>query len=759
MSEKVDVGESVKGDASENAVKEVAERPIVMIDNYDSFTWNVVQYLSNLEKRYPIMVFRNDEITVDELEKLNPLKLVLSPGPGHPARDGGICNEAISRFAGKIPILGVCMGLQCIFETMGGKVDSAGEIIHGKVSKINHDGLGFYQGIPQNISVTRYHSLAGKISSLPDCLDVTSWTENGVIMGARHKKYAIEGVQYHPESILSEYGKEYIQNFLNLTAGTWEENGIVMPTKNNAFNAAMRENSNSVSSTKIRKQGSILEKIHAQRLIDIAESKRKPGLSVGDLQTYLNLNIAPPCINFYERLKQSKPALMAEVKRASPSKGDIKLDANAATQALTYAQVGASVISVLTEPKWFKGSLNDLLVARKAVEHVANRPAILRKDFIIDPYQIMEARLNGADSVLLIVAMLSREQLESLYKFSKSLGMEPLVEVNCAEEMKTAIELGAKVIGVNNRNLHSFEVDLSTTSKLAEMVPDDVILAALSGISSPADVAHYSSQGVSAVLVGESLMRASDPAAFARELLNLSSSEISNGKKTSTPLVKVCGTRSLSAAKTIVESGGDLIGLIFVEKSKRKVDLSVAKEISHFVHTTNRKHISPKKAVTGQSWFDHQYENLASSPHPLLVGVFQNQPLEYIRSIIAEVNLDIVQLHGQEPFEWIHMLDRPVIKVFPLNSSEISRPNYHIVPLIDAYVGGESGGLGKKVDWEAASFIPVSYVLAGGLTPKNVQDAISVSRPAVVDVSSGVETDGKQDLEKIKAFINAVKEL
>ncbi|EPX72889.1 anthranilate synthase component II [Schizosaccharomyces octosporus yFS286] len=738
------------------------ERPIVMIDNYDSFTWNIVQYLSNLEKRYPILVIRNDELTVDELEQLKPLKLILSPGPGHPAHDGGICNEAISRFAGKIPIFGVCMGLQCLFESMGGNVESAGEIIHGKVSKVYHDGLGLFQGIPQGISVTRYHSLAGTIKSLPADLEVTCWTENGIIMGARHKKFAIEGVQYHPESILSEYGKEYLQNFLNLTAGTWEENNVIMPTKNDSFNKAMKERSNTVSFSSAAAPEnvpklSILNKIHAQRLIDVAKSKCEKGHSVNDLQTYLKMNLTYPVVNFYDRLKKSTPALMAEVKRASPSKGDIDPYANAAQQALIYANAGASVISVLTEPKWFKGSLDDLQLARRAVDQVADRPAILRKDFIIDPYQIMEARLNGADSVLLIVAMLSYEQLESLYKFAKSLDMEPLVEVNCASEMEIAIKLGAKVIGVNNRNLHNFEVDLSNTSKLVDMVPKDVVLAALSGISSRSDVELYTKQGVSAVLVGESLMRASDPAAFAQELLHgASKKEGSDGS--SKPLVKVCGTRTVPAAKTIIESGGDLIGLIFADKSKRRVDLQVAKDIVELAHSNVRHYRDMGSPCDKQKdWFGYQFQKIANSRHPLVVGVFKNQPLEYIKEVLSAVDLDIVQLHGQEPLQWAEELQKPVFKVFSPNASELSSPNYHVLPLVDAFVGGQSGGLGKTVDWKAAAQIKIPYVLAGGLTPDNVQEAICTSHAAIVDVSSGVETEGIQDDEKIKRFIQNAK--
>ncbi|KAJ8087188.1 anthranilate synthase / indole-3-glycerol phosphate synthase [Marasmius tenuissimus] len=276
------------------------------------------------------------------------------------------------------------------------------------------------------------------------------------------------------------------------------------------------------------KPPTILEKIYAQRQKDVEQAKSIPGASFNDLKTYLSMGLAPTQIDLVSRLKLNPStstdtpslSLMAEIKRASPSKGEIAMDINPAQQALTYAEAGASVISVLTEPTWFKGSLFDMNLARRAVDKIPNRPAILRKEFIFDEYQIAEARLSGADTVLLIVAMLSEERLEALYTFSVSLGMEPLVEVNNATEMTRAMGLGAKVIGVNNRNLHDFQVDMGTTSRLVDMVREkDIVLCALSGISGPQDVRTYKEQGVHAVLVGEALMRAKNTSTFIRELL------------------------------------------------------------------------------------------------------------------------------------------------------------------------------------------------------------------------------------------------
>jgi anthranilate synthase / indole-3-glycerol phosphate synthase / phosphoribosylanthranilate isomerase len=217
-----------------------------------------------------------------------------------------------------------------------------------------------------------------------------------------------------------------------------------------------------------------------------------------DLQAAYDLGLAPPQISFPQRLRESRYplALMAEIKRASPSKGVISLSTCAPQQARKYAKAGASVISVLTEPDWFKGSLEDMRLVRQSLDSMPDRPAVLRKEFIFDEYQILEARLAGADTVLLIVKMLDTATLTRLYKHSQSLGMEPLVEVNTAEEMKIAIQLGSKVIGVNNRDLTNFQVDLNTTSRLMDGVPSDTIVAALSGISGPDDVTAYKIDGV-----------------------------------------------------------------------------------------------------------------------------------------------------------------------------------------------------------------------------------------------------------------------
>ena len=188
---------------------------IFMIDNYDSFTYNLVQYLEMLEA--DVTVRRNDETSLEEIASLNPEALVISPGPGRPS-SAGISMDAIRYFAGKIPILGVCLGHQAIGEVFGGKVVHAKNLMHGKTSPVTHDGKGLFEGIPQNFKAMRYHSLAVAAASLPACLEISGRSDDGEIMALRHREYPIESIQYHPESIATVSGKRQLANFLKLAA-------------------------------------------------------------------------------------------------------------------------------------------------------------------------------------------------------------------------------------------------------------------------------------------------------------------------------------------------------------------------------------------------------------------------------------------------------------------------------------------------------------------------------------------------------------
>jgi anthranilate synthase/aminodeoxychorismate synthase-like glutamine amidotransferase len=193
---------------------------ILMIDNYDSFTYNLVQYIGELG--IEVKVARNDELTIDVIQAINPQIIVVSPGPCTP-NEAGISLEVISHFAGKIPILGVCLGHQAIGQAFGGKVIRADRLMHGKVSPVFHNSEGVNADMPNPFRATRYHSLLVERESLPGCLEITAWTEEGEIMGLRHKKYAVEGVQYHPESIMTEEGKKIIRNFVETYSLTAKE--------------------------------------------------------------------------------------------------------------------------------------------------------------------------------------------------------------------------------------------------------------------------------------------------------------------------------------------------------------------------------------------------------------------------------------------------------------------------------------------------------------------------------------------------------
>lgn len=611
-------------------------------------------------------------------------------------------------------------------------------------------------------------------------------------MGVRHRTATVEAVQYHPESCMSEGGRGLFANFLKLKGGEWggENAWCGVPTPDEKDKAAANEEPIPVASAAVPVTStngavprpsvtpsvpSILNKICQQRLADVDASAAVHATTPKNLKKSLALHTAPSLISFVDRVKNTPhTAVMAEIKRASPSKGEIAPSASAPEQALRYALAGASVISVLTEPSWFKGTLVDMLAVRQAVDSLPNRPAILRKDFILSEYQIDEARLCGADTVLLIVAMLEREKLQQLYDYSLSLGMEPLVEVNSPAELEVALEIGSKVIGVNNRNLHDFNVDMSTTSRVNSALQGrDVILCALSGISSPEDVDKYVAEGVRAVLVGESLMRASDAGAFLRDLVRLPQPTPAPATK---PLVKICGVRSAADAKLAIDAGADLIGIILVPGTKRHVEIATAREIAAVVRAA-RDSAEPTKAALTPFWFGTHAARLRSRRRPLLVGVVRDQPLEEINDLVEFIGLDLVQLHGDEPQGWARHLPVPVIKAFRptkdgVKGGQIDRAGLNSFILLDspATDGSAGGGEGVTFDWGIARDIvakgesgsegkeKLPIILAGGLTAENVAEAIAeVGSVLAVDVASGVETDGVKDAEKVKAFVKAVK--
>ncbi len=674
---------------------------------------------------------------------------------------------------------------QCIFDVYGGEVSPAGEILHGKTSPLAHDSKGVYAGLAQDLPVTRYHSLAGTHVTLPECLEVTSWIpradgSKGVIMGVRHKEYTVEGVQFHPESILSKDGRTMFKNFLHLRGGTWSESERLR--KSAAASSAAEAASKPAGAPR---KNNILQQIYARRREVVAAQKKIPGQRPRDLEAAYELGAAPPLVPFVQRLRQSPfdVSLMAEIKRASPSKGVFALDIDAPSQAKKYALAGASVISVLTEPDWFKGSIEDLRAVRQALGAMPNRPAILRKEFVFEEYQVLEARLAGADTVLLIVKMLDADLLARLYRYSLSLGMEPLVEVQNAGEMAAAVRLGARVVGVNNRNLESFEVDLGTTGRLRGLVPGDTAICALSGINTHDDVAANHRDGVDAVLVGEAIMRAPDASQFIRQLCAGDSAAAAGPPKPDPLLVKICGTRTVEGALAAAEAGADMVGMILVPNRKRTVSDEAALAISAAIHSFSRPSPPPPPpppAIPADRAVDFFATAAARLAHPararpLLVGVFLGQPLAEVLALQRRYGLDVVQLHGpaasELPAECASssaIIPVPVLRRFAPGDPGLAVRGCHAAPLLDSG-GAEGGGTGARLDAAAVAAAlrrdpELRVVLAGGLAPENVAAAVAAVGPdaaprvIAVDVSSGVEgPDGAQSPDRIREFVRAAK--
>ena len=552
-----------------------------------------------------------------------------------------------------------------------------------------------------------------------------------------------------------------------------------------------------------------LHEIAAQRRADVAVAKTK--VPKEELLRHIQLKqqeLGGPPLNLAERLKEPSPIegakmhVAAEFKRASPSKGAMAAeDLSIEAQVTTYVQAGSSVVSVLTEPKWFKGSLEDMELAKRMILQLnptKPRPLVLRKDFLIDEYQLLEARAYGADTVLLIVAILSDEELSFLIGKSRELGMEPLVEAANEAETIRALQAGAKVLGINNRDLTTFKVDLTTTNRCAALVQPSsgVSLLALSGLKGREDVVPYEKFSViKGVLVGEHLMRCDNPVREIHALVSSSSSLHRHDDMDSVkikPLVKICGIVRPEDALVACKAKADFIGIIFAEKSPRTVLAEDAKKIVQVVRDFRESKSSivieppakpvvvaaAAKRVKLSDWFMNGADCLrkACTRGPLIVGVFMNQPIEYVNEMVETVGLDLVQLHGSESWDCCSDCIVPVIKVVhipvkpnltddDLVSSVANGEGHALAVLLDTTIkGGAEGGTGVSFDWDVASrykSLGVPVFVAGGLTPENVAQAVSkASYPLAVDCSSGVQKAPREkDVTLIQAFIERAKDI
>lgn len=466
----------------------------------------------------------------------------------------------------------------------------------------------------------------------------------------------------------------------------------------------------------------ILDQILAHKRDEVARRKREHPLAA----VRADAERAAPPRDLVRALRESaaKPALIAEVKRASPSRGLLAPEFDPVSLARTYEEHGAAAVSVLTDRRFFRGHLDHLRAVRREI----NLP-ILRKDFLFDPYQVYEARAAGADAVLLIAAVLSDDDLRALHHLARELGMAALVEVHDGPELERALRIEPHLVGVNNRNLHTFEVSLETTARLRPLVPAHVALVAESGIHSAVDVARLARTGADAVLVGEALVAADDTAAKVRELTRMR------------PRVKICGITNLEDALAAAEAGADMLGFNFYPHSKRYV----TPETCHRIVSTLRQYGS---RIT-------------------LAGVFVNAPLRQVESTLEACGLDVAQLHGDESPRMMETLNGRAFKAIRPTSlaqarsgaARFARPAAPAL-LIDAHQPGQYGGTGHTGDWALARALADEHpiLLAGGLNPDNVAAAVAHVRPWGVDAASGVETEpGRKDAGKMAAFVKAAR--
>jgi indole-3-glycerol phosphate synthase / phosphoribosylanthranilate isomerase len=481
---------------------------------------------------------------------------------------------------------------------------------------------------------------------------------------------------------------------------------------------------------------------------------------------------APPPRPFAEALRPQaggSARLIAEVKRASPSKGLLAERFDPVAQARAYAAGGAAAISVLTEPDFFHGSLDHLRTARAAVDIPA-----LRKDFLLDPYQVYEARAAGADAVLLICALLDDDTLRELLALARSLGMEALVEAHNADEARRAVAAGAAVIGVNSRDLRTFAVESDVVRRLRPLVPGDRLFVAESGIGDGRDAARARAFGADAILVGEALMRAAAPADLARNLAAAPGGTTARFfAPAANPYVKICGLQTEDDVRAALRAGADAFGLIFAP-SRRQLTPAHARTLVEAARAEEKadprsSHLAVGHSSPSPRRGGGQGEGSTASPRALAIGVFVNEPVARIAEIAAFVGLDSIQLSGDESPETCAAVAKatglPVLRALRLRSADD-------LPLLDDYAlagatlmldtpsdDGSYGGTGQPGDWrlaaEAARRWPI--ILAGGLTPDNLTEALAVVAPRGVDVSSGVETNGAKDAAKIAAFLRVAR--
>ena len=434
---------------------------------------------------------------------------------------------------------------------------------------------------------------------------------------------------------------------------------------------------------------------------------------------------------FEAALRQQDFNFICEVKKASPSKGIIAEHFPYLDIAKEYEVAGAAAISVLTEPDFFKGD-------KKYLQEIAStvKIPVLRKDFIIDEYQIYQAKVWGASAILLICACLDVPTLTKFRELADSLGLSSLVEAHDEHEVQMAIDCGARIIGVNNRNLKDFTVDVQNSVRLRNLVQDDVIFVSESGLETPEDIQVLRDNNIGVALMGETFMRSPNKVEKLAYLY---------GPTYYTPKVKMCGISKVETIPAVVEAKPDYMGLVFAP-SKRQVTVEQAKILIEELHKQCIHHYDTKVVKT--------------------VGVFVNETLDNLVRIADTANLDAVQLHGDEDEAFIQSLkERTNVEVWKAIQIRTAADTEKWIDssadmlLFDAYHKDERGGTGEVFDWSSLDAFERPFMLAGGIDSTNVARAIRTVRPYGIDISSGIETNGVKDDEKITAFTKIVKSI
>lgn len=441
---------------------------------------------------------------------------------------------------------------------------------------------------------------------------------------------------------------------------------------------------------------------------------------------------------FEAALRQQDFNFICEVKKASPSKGIIAEHFPYLDIAKEYEVAGAAAISVLTEPDFFKGD-------KKYLQEIAStvKIPVLRKDFIIDEYQIYQAKVWGASAILLICACLDVPTLTKFRELADSLGLSSLVEAHDEKEVQMAIDCGARIIGVNNRNLKDFTVDVQNSVRLRNLVQDDVIFVSESGLETPEDIQVLRDNNIGVALMGETFMRSPNKVEKLAYLY---------GPTYYTPKVKMCGISKVETIPAIVDAKPDYMGLVFAP-SKRQVTVDQAKILVEELHRGYAKK------------YGSDTEHDKNDPIKT-VGVFVNETVDNLVTIANEANLDAVQLHGDEDEAFIQSLkERTNVEVWKAiqirNAADTEKwiDSSADMLLFDAYHKDERGGTGEVFDWSSLDAFERPFMLAGGIDSTNVARAIRTVRPYGIDISSGIETNGVKDDEKITAFTKIVKSI